>query len=144
MLEDLQTTLSEVSTAQKEKQFALGGLNVDALYEAGDTEERLARSLVDQYHARAAMIEEHLPASAEPLSLRDLIQSVDEPERSALLLMLRRVQKEAARIQQEVAVNWLTTWRMNEYVGEMISIIAHAGQPAVEDPHFGLMLDSTA
>jgi len=149
MLEQLQTTLSEVEAAQRAKLGALKNLNAPALYESAEVERHLAESLLYQRQSRQALLEQDDNAS-EPFqeqgtaSLRSLIGELPSSDRSALLEMLDSIQSRAERIKEQVALNWLTTWRLNEYVSDMLEIVAHAGQPAMEEVHHGLMLDSQA
>ena len=140
MLEQLQTTLSEVEEAQRAKQAALTGLNTPALYESAEVEGRLAQALYDQ---RQSLIESSSSGIA-PNSLRALIEQLPAEERPPLLAGLDAVKSRAKKVKERVAMNWLTTWRLNEYVSDMLSIVAHAGQPATEEAHHGLMLDSSA
>lgn len=148
MLENLQTTLSEVEAAQRAKLGALKELNAAGLHESAEIERQLAVSLLHQRQSRQELLSHG--ASAETISeesttsLRSLISQLPSNERQSLLTMLDSLQSRAARIKELVAMNWLTTWRLNEYVSDMLEIVAHAGRPAMEDVHHGLMLDSQA
>lgn len=148
MLECLQTTLSEVEAAQCAKLGALKELNTAGLYESAEIERHLAESLLHQRQSRQEFLSNSLQAESitdnSVTSLRSLISQLPTNERPSLLAKLDSVQSHAARIKELVAMNWLTTWRLNEYVSDMLEIVAHAGRPAMDEGHHGLMLDSQA
>lgn len=148
MLENLQITLSEVEAAQRAKLDALKELNAARLHESAEIERQLAVSLLQQRQTRQELFSSSSSADVfaeeSTTSLRALISQLPSNERPSLLAMLHSLQSRAARIKEQVAMNWLTTWRLNEYVSDMLEIVAHAGRPAMEEVHHGLMLDSQA
>jgi hypothetical protein len=148
MLENLQITLSEVEAAQRAKLDALKELNAARLHESAEIERQLAVSLLQQRQTRQELFSSSSSADVfaeeSTTSLRALISQLPSNERPSLLAMLLSLQSRAARIKEQVAMNWLTTWRLNEYVSDMLEIVAHAGRPAMEEVHHGLMLDSQA
>lgn len=77
-------------------------------------------------------------------SLREQIRQLPADAQAAVSPALEQLKQTARQLKSQIAHNWLTTWRLNEYVGEMLETIAHGGQPSDDDGYHGLMLDSTA
>ena len=70
MLEQLQTTLSEVEEVQRAKQIALASLNAPALFASAHEEGRLVQSLFEHRDRRQLLLEINAPADSQHSILR--------------------------------------------------------------------------
>ena len=133
-LDDLQTTLSELEELQQKKQSALEQIDSPALLACAEAEGRC----VERLRSHAA----HESPSSKP-SLGDVFRRFEASDDPAIVRRVRDLRRQAARLKRQIAVSWMTTWRINEYVGDMLGMIAQAGRTA-QEPHHGLVFDSTA
>lgn len=139
ILDELQTTISKLERTQEAKQTALRTLDTAALHSISEQEHDLTEALIRQTFPLDADACADNPAASLAILLARLPAST-EPAAQA---RIRNLRSRIERLKRSIAQNWLATWRLNEYVGDMLTLIAQAGRPAAT-AHHGLVFDSTA
>ena len=151
LLSDLHTTLNELEELQKLKQQALADSNLPEMERISEAEGQLVERLNQASEQRSQLLADEKSPST---SLREVIERLPEQRRKRMFEQLDGIRKHAQGIQQQTAANWLSTYRIHQHVVQMLEIITHANQAAVDDPRHaadhpggaegaGLMLDNT-
>lgn len=136
--EELETSLSELEEAEREKFAAAAGFDCDSLLAAVQRQSRIAERLADLI----GRSRERLPvagAPTEPLSAELASPRPDDVQRRRA-----RLREQASRLKLRLAADWVLTWRMQRCVSELLAVLAQARGAACERSAHGLVIDSTA
>lgn len=144
-LDDLDVLLEGLHQLQVAKQTALAKMETARLETIAQEELALTKRLAAVQSSR-----EQLAKSAGGMdaagAVGELIERLDEPDRTRLRERLARVTALARTVQDEASSNWLAAYRTQHHVADLLAIIAGAGRPATGrgGQGQGLMLDSHA
>lgn len=146
-LDHLQQHLTALRNLQKEKQIAVAKLESPRIHSLADQEREMVEALREIEAKRDSL---PIPsADAGESHFAPLLRSLDPAARSALSKRLDSIKVLAKRVKLEAATSWLLAYRNHQYVGQILEIMANAGQAnnlGEPDPGHGhgLCLDSTA
>jgi hypothetical protein len=121
---------------------AVGKLDAHALFDIAQAQSAVADRLHEHVHRRRQLLAD--AGLDENQSLGDLVVSLPPDQRVGFEACLATMQQSAVRMKQRIASTWLTTYRLNEHIGDVLGLLSRAGRPREEEGYHGLMMDSTA